>query len=107
MSATVGVYVRKCRAGNLARSVARSPTGLQRRQEYVNARGVEPSHTAPASESGVSTTLPPEICGVTRSFGAIARHDSGHLGVLRRRAQRVRRGHLQAQALAASAATGV
>src|SRR6476469_5472159 len=71
MSCTVGVYVASVAPG-ISTQVARSPTGLHRRQEYVNVRGVEPSHTAPTSESGESTTLPPEICGVTRSFGAIA-----------------------------------
>ena len=51
-----------------ATQVAKSPTGLQRRHEYVNVIGVEPSHVPAVSDNGVSTTLPPRICGVTRSF---------------------------------------
>ena len=42
MSAVVGVYVLSVAPG-ICTQVARSPTGLQRRHEYVNVIGVEPS----------------------------------------------------------------
>ena len=53
--------------------VARSPTGSQRRQEYVKAIGVEPAQTPAESVSGVSTTGESlEICGVDVTFAASA-----------------------------------
>src|SRR3954471_8972497 len=75
MSARVGVYVELV-APTMGTHDSKSPTGLQRRHEYVNAIGVEPSHTPAVSDSGVSTTVccggPGVICGVDRSFTASA-----------------------------------
>src|SRR5690242_15058172 len=72
MSATAGVYVFAV-APAIATQLAGSPTGLQRRQEYVNAIGVEPVQTPALSVSGESTTGElSEICGVDVTFGAIA-----------------------------------
>ena len=48
--------------------VGGSPTGLHFRQEYANVIGGEPFHTPAVSVRGVSTVLPPRICGVTLSF---------------------------------------
>src|SRR3954468_23235504 len=75
MSATVGVYVAAV-APMIGTHVPKSPTGLQRRHEYVNAIGVEPSQTPAVSVNGVSTTVccggPGVIVGVVRAFTAIA-----------------------------------
>src|SRR4051812_7292396 len=71
MSATAGVYVELVAPG-IGTHVSRSPTGLQRRQEYVNVIGSEPSQTPAVRVRGVSTTLPPLISGVVRTLGAIA-----------------------------------
>src|SRR3954468_14739913 len=73
MSATVGVYVAAV-APMIGTHVPKSPTGLQRRHEYVNAIGVEPSQTPAVSESSWSTRFwpPGVIAGVERSRTAIA-----------------------------------
>src|SRR5205823_11048815 len=71
MSCTAGVYVLAVAPG-IWTHVARSPTGLQRRHEYVKTMGVDPSHVPAVSDNGVSTTFPPRICGVVRSRTASA-----------------------------------
>src|SRR3954464_11655857 len=71
MSAAVGVYVDAVAPG-IGTHVSRSPAGLQRRHEYVNVIGSEPSQSPAVSVSCESTTLSPVICGVERTFGAIA-----------------------------------
>src|SRR4051794_27741954 len=73
MSATVGVYEDDV-APAIGTQLGRSPTGLQRRHEYVNASGVDPDQVPAPTVSGVSTTLvlAGEIGGVAVFFGAIA-----------------------------------
>ena len=67
-----GTYVAAV-APTIGMQLARSPTGLQRRQEYVNAIGVEPDHVPVPTDSVWSTVFVPpgRIGGVAVFFGAI------------------------------------
>ena len=72
MSAVVTVYVAGASHPAIGTHDERSPGGLQRRHEYVNMSGVEPSHVPESDRERLVDVFCPKICGVTRRCGASA-----------------------------------